>query len=65
MDASKTDRGSTSGNKLGILNSKNFRIKKTSKSLPASSEINNQTVWRMNIKKKDYKYRSKCNRKCF
>jgi hypothetical protein len=44
MDANKTDSGKTSGIILGIEKSRNFTTRIKSRSLPASSEINNQTV---------------------
>jgi hypothetical protein len=44
MEANKMDRGNTKGIIRGIENSKNFIINAISKSLPANSAINNQTV---------------------
>lgn len=52
MEASKIDKGRTNGTNLGIENNKNFMIIDTSKSLPANSAINSQTVCKMNIKKR-------------
>ena len=52
MDAKTTERGNAIGTKLGILNNKNFNIKLKSKSLPANSEMNNQTVCRIKIRNK-------------
>lgn len=50
IEARSTDRGSTIGTIRGIAKSKNLMTIKVSKSLPANSEINNQTVCRMKIK---------------
>ena len=44
MEASKMESGKTSGIILGIENKRNFTTKIKSKSLPANSEINSQTV---------------------
>lgn len=52
MDANKTDSGKTNGIIRGIEKSRNFTTNIKSKSLPASSEIKSQTVWRMNMKKR-------------
>ena len=52
MEASKIDRGNTSGMIRGIENKRNFITNAKSKSLPASSAMNNQTVCSMNIKNK-------------
>jgi hypothetical protein len=52
MEANNTDRGSTKGTIRGIEKVKNFKIIIKSKSLPANSDINNQTVWSMNMKKR-------------
>lgn len=52
MEASSTDKGNTSGTKLGILNSKNLTINIKSRSLPANSEMKSQTVWRIKINKR-------------
>ena len=50
MDASKTDSGNTSGTMRGIEKSRNFKTEIKSRSLPANSEINSQTVCNINIK---------------
>lgn len=50
MEANNTDKGKTSGIILGILKSKNFRIIKKSKSLPANSEMKSQTTCNTNMK---------------
>ena len=52
MEANNTDKGSTKGIIRGIENNKNLITIIKSKSLPASSAINNQTVCKMNIKKR-------------
>jgi hypothetical protein len=52
MDAKSTESGSTKGIILGIENSKNFITNIKSRSLPANSEINNQTVCKMKMKNK-------------
>ncbi|GEC78629.1 hypothetical protein FAQ01_14990 [Flavobacterium aquatile] len=52
IEAKRTESGNTIGIILGIANSKNFKINSISKSFPASSEMNNQTVCNMNIKNK-------------
>jgi hypothetical protein len=52
MDAKSIESGKTNGTNLGIENSKNFKTIEVSKSLPANSAINSQTVCRMNIKKR-------------
>ncbi len=52
MEANKTDSGKTKGIILGIENNKNLSTKPKSKSFPASSAINNQTVCKMKIKNK-------------
>jgi hypothetical protein len=52
IEAKTTDRGKTNGIILGIENNKNFITVRKSKSFPANSAINNQTVWSMNIKNK-------------
>lgn len=44
MEANNTDKGSTKGTIRGIENNKNLTTRRKSKSLPASSEMNNQTV---------------------
>lgn len=43
MEANKTDNGNTKGMILGIANNKNLITIRKSKSLPASSAMNNQT----------------------
>ena len=50
MEANSTERGSTSGTILGVANKRNFKTETKSKSFPASSEINSQTVCKMKIK---------------
>jgi len=65
MEANRTERGKTRGTILGMEYIKNFTIRIKSRSFPANSAIKSQTVCKINIKKKDYKYRSKCNQKCF
>lgn len=52
MEASKIDKGRTNGTNRGIENNKNWIIINVSKSLPANSAINSQTVCKMNIKKR-------------
>jgi hypothetical protein len=52
MEANNTDKGRTNGIIRGIENIKNLNTIDKSKSLPASSAINNQTVWSINIKKR-------------
>ncbi len=52
MEDNNTESGRTNGMILGIENNKNFTTNKKSKSLPASSEMNNQTVCNINIKNK-------------
>ncbi len=52
MDANTTESGSTNGIILGNEKSKNFITVKKSRSLPANSAINSQTVCKMNIKNK-------------
>ncbi|EIA08721.1 hypothetical protein HJ01_02443 [Flavobacterium frigoris PS1] len=44
MEANKMDRGNTKGIIRGIEKSRNLIIKDISKSLPANSAINSQTV---------------------
>jgi hypothetical protein len=44
MEANNTESGSTNGTRLGILKSKNLTMRIKSKSLPANSEMNSQTV---------------------
>jgi hypothetical protein len=44
MEDNKTESGNTNGTIRGIENKRNFKTSIKSKSLPASSEINNQTV---------------------
>lgn len=50
IDANNTESGKANGTKLGILKIKNFKIKETSKSLPANSPINNQMDCRIKIR---------------
>ena len=52
MEANKIDRGNTNGMIRGIENKRNFITNAKSKSLPASSAMNSQTVCSMNIKNK-------------
>jgi len=52
IDAKRTDKGNTKGTIRGIENTKNFTTIKKSRSFPANSEMNNQTVCKMNIKNK-------------
>jgi hypothetical protein len=52
IDDNKTVSGKTIGTSLGEANSKNFSTITKSKSLPANSLINNQTVCKMKIKNK-------------
>lgn len=52
MDDSNTVSGKTIGINLGDAKAKNFIIIMKSRSLPANSDINNQTVCKMNIKNK-------------
>lgn len=52
MEASKIDNGNTSGTIRGIAKAKNLITITRSKSLPANSDINNQTVCKMKIKNK-------------
>ena len=52
IDASKTERGKTSGMILGMEKSKNLRIIIKSRSLPANSVMKSQTVWRIKMKKR-------------
>lgn len=52
MDAKSMESGKTRGIILGIENSKNFKTNIKSKSFPANSAMNNQTVWSINIKNK-------------
>ena len=52
MEANNTESGNTIGTNLGIAKRRNFKIIMKSKSFPANSEINSQTVWSMNIKNK-------------
>ncbi len=52
MDAKSMESGKTKGTKRGIEKSKNFNTIEGSKSLPANSAISNQTVCKMNIKKR-------------
>ena len=52
MAANQIESGSTKGTILGIASIKNFNTMKISKSFPASSAINSQTVCRTNTKKR-------------
>lgn len=52
IEANNTDKGKTNGIILGIENNKNFTTIKKSKSLPANSEMNNQTVCSIKMKNK-------------
>ena len=52
MDANNTESGNAMGTKLGILKSKNLRIKNKSKSFPANSPINNHTDCKINTRNK-------------
>jgi len=52
IDANKTDNGKTSGTTRGMANDKNLITETKSKSFPANSPINNQTVCKMNINKR-------------
>jgi hypothetical protein len=52
IEARRIDNGSTNGITPGIENKRNLRIRTKSKSFPASSAINSQTVCKINIKKR-------------
>ena len=52
MDAKSMESGNTNGIKRGMEKSRNFKTINASKSLPANSAISNQTVCKMNIKKR-------------
>ncbi|ANO48839.1 hypothetical protein Pf1_00591 [Flavobacterium columnare] len=52
MEANSTVKGITIGISFGVAKIKNLMIIKKSRSFPANSDINNQTVCKMNIKNK-------------
>lgn len=52
IEANKIDNGKTNGTIRGIEKSKNFNTDVKSRSFPANSEINSQTVCNINIKNK-------------
>ena len=46
------ESGNTKGTMRGMANSKNFKTRTMSKSFPANSAINSQTVCKINIKQR-------------
>lgn len=50
IEASNIDSGKAIGTMLGMKKTMNFKIDAASRSLPARSEINNQTPWRIKTK---------------
>ena len=52
IDANNTDSGRTRGTTRGMANKRNLITEIKSKSFPANTAINNQTVWRIKINKR-------------